>query len=134
MHEWALAEAIVNTVLRYKEENRLLKVNKVLVKLGSLQEIEKEVLISALEEFLKMKKLKVQFIIEEEEASFKCRICGEKWNFRGSPLNESERERVHFIPELIKIYCKCPSCGSSDFEVLKGRGVWIEWIKGESLP
>ncbi len=135
MHEWALAESVANTVLKYKEEKKLLKVNKVLVRIGKLQQIEKDVFESALDEICKMKKIEGEFVIEEENASFKCRICGREWDFEEGvkKLNEDESEYVHFIPDIIRVYSKCPKCGSPDFEVLKGRGVWIEYIEGERL-
>jgi len=135
VHEWALAESVANTVLRYKEEKKLLKVNKVLVKIGKLQQIEIEIFNSALDEVSKLKNITCKFVIEEENASFQCRICGCEWNFEESikGLDKDESEYVHFIPDIIRVYSKCPRCGSPDFEVLRGRGVWIEYIKGESL-
>jgi len=134
VHEWALAESVANTVLKYKEEKKLLKVNQVLVRIGKLQQIEIDIFNSALNEISKMKNITCEFVVEEENASFKCRICGREWNFQESikGLNEDESEYVHFIPDIIRVYSKCPECGSPDFEVLRGRGVWIEYIKGES--
>jgi hydrogenase nickel incorporation protein HypA/HybF len=134
LHEWALAESVVNTVLKYKKEKNLLKVNKVLVKIGKLQQIELDIFSSALEDISKMKDVEGKFVVEEENVSFKCRICGREWDFEEGVknLNEDESEYVHFIPDVIRVYSKCPECGSPDFEVLKGRGVWIDYIEGES--
>ena len=134
MHEWALAESVANTVLKYKEEKNLITVSKVLVKIGKLQQIERDIFESALNEIAKMKEIEGDFIIEEENASFKCRICGKEWDFGEGvkKLSEDESEYVHFIPDIIRVYSKCPICGSPDFEVLKGRGVWIEYIEGQS--
>lgn len=134
MHEWALAESVVNTVLRYKEEKNLTKVNKVLVKVGKLQQIELDIFNSALEDISKMKNIEGEFVVEEDNVSFKCRICGREWDFEAcvKDLGEDESEYVHFIPDVIRVYSKCPECGSPDFEVLKGRGVWIDYIEGET--
>jgi hydrogenase nickel incorporation protein HypA/HybF len=134
LHEWALAESVVNTVLKYKEEKNLVKVNKVLVKIGKLQQIELDVFNSALDDISKMKNIEGKFVVEEEDVSFKCRVCGSEWDFEKGvkELDEDEAEYVHFIPDIIRVYSKCPKCGSPDFEVLKGRGVWIEYIEGES--
>jgi hydrogenase nickel incorporation protein HypA/HybF len=134
LHEWALAESVVNTVLKYKEEKNLSKVNKVFIKVGKLQQIELDILSSALEDISKMKNIEGKFIVEEENVFFKCRICGRDWDFQEGVkgLNEGESEYVHFIPEVIRVYSKCPECGSPDFEVLKGRGVWIDYIEGET--
>ncbi len=134
MHEWALAESVANTVLKYKEEKNLLKVNKVLVKIGKLQQIELDIFDSALKNVSDVKNISCEFVIEEENVSFKCRICGREWDFEEGvkKLKEDESEYVHFIPDVIRVYSKCPKCGSPDFEVLKGRGVWIEYIEGQS--
>ncbi len=134
MHEWALAESVINTVLKYKKEKNLVKVNKVLVKIGKLQQIELDIFNSALEDISKMKNIEGKFVVEEDDVSFKCRICGGKWSFEAGAgnLNEDHSEYVHFVPDVIRVYSKCPRCGSRDFEVLKGRGVWIEYIEGES--
>jgi hydrogenase nickel incorporation protein HypA/HybF len=32
---------------------------------------------------------------------------------------------------MAHVYLKCAKCGSPDFEVIKGRGVWLSTIKGE---
>jgi len=134
LHEWALAESVANTVLKYKEEKNLLKVNKVLVKIGKLQQIELDIFDSALKNVSDVKNISCEFVIEEENVSFKCRICGREWDFEEGvkKLKEDESEYVHFIPDVIRVYSKCPKCGSPDFEVLKGRGVWIEYIEGQS--
>jgi hydrogenase nickel incorporation protein HypA/HybF len=134
LHEWALAESVVNTVLKYKEERNLTKVNKVLIKIGKLQQIELDIFKSALKDISKMKEIEGEFIVEEDNVSFQCRICGREWGFEEgvSRLKEHESEYVHFIPETIRVYSRCPECGSPDFEVLKGRGVWIDYIEGET--
>jgi hydrogenase nickel incorporation protein HypA/HybF len=45
-------------------------------------------------------------------------------------LDDEVSESIHFIPEVAHSYLKCPKCGSSDFEFMKGRGVWLASIKG----
>ncbi|MEM4169637.1 MAG: hydrogenase maturation nickel metallochaperone HypA, partial [Thermoproteota archaeon] len=56
--------------------------------------------------------------------------CGFKWFFQKEELDENMLEAIHFLPEVSHAYVKCPNCGSPDFEVTGGRGVWIESIKG----
>ena len=70
--------------------------------------------------------------IETEKAVLKCRVCGYQWNFSDSTkrLNEDKAELIHFIPEVAHVYLRCPKCKSPDFEITKGRGVWISSIKG----
>jgi hydrogenase nickel incorporation protein HypA/HybF len=134
LHEWALAESVVNTVSKYKKEKNLLKIDKILIKIGKLQQLEKDIFSSALDEISKLKDIKAEFIIEEEKASFVCRVCGFEWDFERSSkdLDKNESEYVHFVPDVIRVYSKCPECGSPDFEIKKGRGVWIEYIQGQS--
>jgi hypothetical protein len=43
MHEWALAEAVVATAKRAAHEQHLPKVTAITVKLGELQQIEREI-------------------------------------------------------------------------------------------
>ncbi|MCR6622962.1 MAG: hydrogenase/urease maturation nickel metallochaperone HypA, partial [archaeon YNP-LCB-024-027] len=71
-----------------------------------------------------------EFKIEIDEAEMMCRKCGYKWKFRSEGLSEDVKEAIHFIPEVAHTFMRCPKCGSPDFEVISGRGVWIESISG----
>ena len=68
---------------------------------------------------------------ETEEAIFRCRVWGKAWDFGETELSEDEYEAVHFAPEVAHAYIRCPSCKSPDFEVIQGRGVLIQTIKGK---
>ena len=46
------------------------------------------------------------------------------------PVDHDQLESIHFIPELAHAFMACPGCESPDFEVLEGRGVWIECVEG----
>ncbi len=135
MHEWALAEAVITTALKVSSEKGLEKVSRITVKIGKLQQVELDLFRFALKEIKKMKgpmleNTKVE--IEIEEAVLKCRACGKQWLFRESleKLKPNDAEAIHFIPEVAHVYIRCPECNSPDFEVLKGRGVWIASIEG----
>ena len=43
-------------------------------------------------------------------------------------MTEETREAIHFLPEAAHAFVRCPSCGSPDFAVSKGRGVSIKSI------
>ncbi len=130
MHEWALAEAIISSVSQIAEKEGLKEVREVKIKVGELQQVEVEILEFALSE-LKMGKFKnVKFSIETVEAELQCRVCGQKWFFSREKIDEESAEAIHFVPETVHAYIKCPKCGSPDFEVLRGRGVWLESIRG----
>jgi len=46
-------------------------------------------------------------------------------------MSEEESEAIRFAPEVAHVYIRCPSCKSPDFEVLQGREVSIDYIKGK---
>jgi hydrogenase nickel incorporation protein HypA/HybF len=130
MHEWALAEAVISTVSQISEKEGLKEVIEVEIKVGELQQIELNILEFALSQ-LKTSKLKnVKFHIKTIKAELTCRVCGHKWIFRKEKMNEEIAEAIHFVPEIAHTYVKCPKCGSPDFEILKGRGIWLESVRG----
>ncbi|MCK4582169.1 hydrogenase maturation nickel metallochaperone HypA, partial [Candidatus Bathyarchaeota archaeon] len=61
---------------------------------------------------------------------FKCRNCGNEWDFTSEGMTEDVSEAIHFVPEMAHVYIRCNECGSPDFEVAEGRGVWLATIKG----
>lgn len=120
VHEWALAESIIYYLM--DQGYRRIKVLK--IKLGLLQGIDKEILSFSLGELASMNNLEIgSVVIEEEEPLLKCNTCGYTWSIPASALSEEEREAVHFVPEAINAFTKCPRCGSRDFTVVKGRGI-----------
>jgi len=130
MHEWALAEAVISTVSEIAEKEGLKEVAEVVIRVGELQQIELDILEFALSQ-LKPSKLKnVKFHLKTVKAELKCRVCGCKWIFRKEKMNGEIAEAIHFIPEIAHTYVKCPKCGSPDFEILKGRGIWLESVRG----
>ncbi|MDH5187030.1 MAG: hydrogenase/urease maturation nickel metallochaperone HypA, partial [candidate division WOR-3 bacterium] len=50
MHEWSLAEAVVATAIRAAEKEGLKEIIEIKIKLGELQQIEKEIFEFALKE------------------------------------------------------------------------------------
>ena len=136
MHEWALAEGVVTTALKAAEEEGMKHITRIVVSIGELQQIETEIFRHALQEVMPMSELRlasVEFALQTAPALFRCRVCRCEFSFReaAADLSEEEHEAVHFIPELAHTYFRCPECGSTDFEVVKGRGVWIDRIEGE---
>ena len=130
MHEWALAEAVISTASQLAEKEGLKEITEVKIKVGELQQVELDIFEYALSQ-LKTEKFKhAKFTIETVQAELKCRVCGYQWRFRKEELEEEVQEAIHFIPEIAHTYIKCPKCGSPDFEIVKGRGVWLESIKG----
>ena len=130
MHEWALAEAVISTVSQIAEKEGLKEVAEVEIKVGELQQIELDVLEFALSQLKTLKLKNAKFNIQTVKAELKCRVCGYKWLFKKEKVNEETAEAIHFVPEIAHTYVKCPKCGSPDFEILQGRGIWLESIKG----
>jgi len=130
MHEWALAEAVISTVSQIAEKEGLKEVAEVEIKVGELQQIELDILEFALSQLKTLKLKNVKFHTKTVKAELKCRVCGHKWIFRKEKMNEEIAEAIHFVPEIAHTYIKCPKCGSPDFEILKGRGIWLESVRG----
>lgn len=130
MHEWALAEAIVSSITKVVEQEGLIEVKEVRIKVGELQQVDVDILEFALSELRTGTLKNARFVIETVKAELRCRVCGHLWTFSQSRLNEESKESVHFVPETVHAYIKCPKCGSPDFEILEGRGVLLESIKG----
>ncbi len=92
--------------------------------MGELQAIDMEVFKFAMEEILKQNKKKINYKIVVEESEFKCNSCGKDFSMSEvKKKSEEEKENIHFIPEMVKAFVKCPKCKSIDFEIIKGRGV-----------
>ena len=130
MHEWALAEGIISTAKKVAEEQELTEVTEVKIMIGELQQVEHDIIQFALEQLKTPEMEKTKFLLEAASAKFKCRKCSTEWNFKTENLTKEVSEAIHFVPEMAHVYIKCSNCGSPDFEVVKGRGVWIAYIKG----
>jgi hydrogenase nickel incorporation protein HypA/HybF len=138
MHEWALAEAVVSSVDRIRQEHENRRVLAVHVRVGELQRIEMEVFRQGLAIHLEERTYGPEvFHFESDPASFHCNRCGHEW-LLGSVenLGEDEMEAIHFLPEAANVYLRCPSCGSPDFALGAGRGVRIASVdlEGDAGP
>lgn len=132
MHEWALAEAVVNSAINMAQEKNLSHINLLSLKVGEVQQIDMEVFDYAIRELSKGTILEnSQIKYEIFPAKLVCNNCGNVWGYMESfqGLTDEEKEAIHFIPETIHVYIKCPKCKSADFEIKEGRGVFIEDIK-----
>jgi len=135
MHEWALAEGVVTTALQAADKEGMAQITRITVSIGELQQIEIEIFEHALREVMPVAEPRlasVEFALQTAPAVFRCRVCGREFGFAEAAGNLSEEasEAIHFVPELAHTYFRCPGCSSTDFEVAKGRGVWIDRIEG----
>jgi hydrogenase nickel incorporation protein HypA/HybF len=130
MHEWALAEAIINAASEIAEKEGLKEITEVRISVGELQQIERNILRFALTHLRTDKFGKTKFRIETEKAQLKCRACGTTWIFSRKKLDENASEAIHFVPEIAHTYISCPKCSSPDFEILEGRGILLQSVRG----
>ena len=105
--------------------------------MGELQQIDLDIFRFLLDNVLKSTNIlldKANIIVETDKSILRCKVCGHEWNFQETmkALNEDDVEAIHFIPEVAHTYMRCPECKSPDFDIIKGRGVWIDSIEGET--
>ena len=130
MHEWALAEAILASAKEIAEKEKLKEIKEVTIKVGELQQVEPDILRFALSQMKTEIFKNAKFRILKAKTTLKCRVCGTTWQFNLKKLDKNTAEAIHFVPEVAHTHVKCPKCGSPDFEIVSGRGVWLENIKG----
>lgn len=120
VHEWALAESIV----LYVKQHGYSSIKRLRVRIGVLQSIDKEILEYALRELTREHGIRLeQLELLDEYPLLKCNMCGFEWSLNPSDMSDDVREAVHFVPEAIYAYYKCPGCGSLDYTIVKGRGI-----------
>ena len=130
MHEWALAEAVIAAASQIAKKEELKEVTEVTIKVGELQQVELNIFRFALLQLKPASFKDAKFRITRAKATLKCRACGHTWPFKRQKLDKSTAEAIHFVPEVAHAYIKCPKCGSPDFEITEGRGIWLKNIKG----
>ncbi len=131
MHEWALAEAVLTSARQIAEQEHLTSVSEVTVRVGELQDVDRSILRFALKQLSESGFFnRTKFRILKAKSQLKCRVCNTTWHYNNKKLDKSFAEAIHFIPEVAHTYIKCPKCNSPDFEIVSGRGVWLEDIKG----
>ena len=130
MHEWALAEAVITAAQQIAEKEKLREIREINIKIGELQQVEQDIFRFALSQLKPATFKNTTFQISRAKTTLKCRVCENTWLFSKSKLDENTAEAIHFVPEVVHSYIKCPKCGSPDFEIFEGRGVWLENVKG----
>ncbi len=130
MHEWALAEAVLASAKEIAEKENLKEVLEVTIRVGELQQVERPILRFALSEMKTPLFKNAKFRILKAKSTLRCRVCGNTWMFDIKKMDKETAEAIHFVPEVAHSYIKCPKCGSPDFEIASGRGVWLESVKG----
>ena len=137
MHELALADSVIKAALHAADDAGLQRIERIVVKVGELQQIEKDLFEFSLTSVIPAHDPRLsttQFDVAEEPVRFECRACGSTYGRNEVDLDGAgdESEAVHFIPELSHAFARCPSCGSPDFDITQGRGITLERIEGSA--
>lgn len=110
MHEFTLATALVDQLLRIAAEHHATGVTSVEVRCGVLQQVEPESLRFAFEALVRETVAHgAELRIVPEPVAARCRACG--------------REFAPGIDDYA-----CPSCGRADAEVTAGRDVVLQSV------
>ena len=133
MHEWALAEAVVTSATETARQQKLTVVDEIVLNIGELQAIDNEMFASLVQNQLstaaaELRDAKVRTV--RGTAAFECQACKKEFSEQDAKVGEEEREAIHFVPEMAHVYMRCPACGSPDFSIVRGRGVFIQEITG----
>ena len=137
MHELALADSVVKAALRAADDAGMDRITRIVVKVGELQQIERDLFEFSLTEVLPSQDSRltgVVFDIAGELVRFRCRVCETEYGRDdiGIDGESDQSEAIHFIPELSHAFARCPACGSPDFDIKAGRGITLERIEGSS--
>ena len=131
MHEWALADAVIESIAAALAGKNPACLRSVTVLIGELQAIDREIFDFALATMLKEKPFSAATCqVQTEPAAFLCGACGKRWTLGEAPnLADETREAIHFLPEAAHAFVRCPGCGSPDYRIAQGRGVSIKSIE-----
>jgi hydrogenase nickel incorporation protein HypA/HybF len=131
VHELTLVQGIIDAVSDQGKERRR-KVIGVEITLGELAQFDPRTVRVLLKELRKGTPLEgARVTLKTEKALIRCASCQSVWNFKevAPSLTEESKEVVHFFPELVSSYFRCPRCSKGFFEILQGRSVSISRVK-----
>ncbi|MBI5684878.1 MAG: hydrogenase nickel incorporation protein HypA [Verrucomicrobia bacterium] len=134
MHEWALAEAVIASAAETARQQKMSVVEEIVLNIGELQSIDAEMFASLVKNQLTQAEPLLQDAevrVVRGEAAFECQACKKEFSEQDAKVSEEEREAIHFVPEMAHVYMRCPACGSPDFSIVRGRGVFIQEITGQ---
>ena len=127
LHELSLVEGIIDSI-RETAQQRGGRVRSFRINVGELAQFDLRLIRELLKELSKGTPLEeAKAEVKSERSKVKCLSCGSVWRFDDllHPMSEDEKEVVHFLPELMSSYSRCPSCSKSYFEIEEGRSVRI---------
>jgi Zn finger protein HypA/HybF involved in hydrogenase expression len=131
LHELSLVEGIIEAV-QETARDRGGRVKSFKVRVGELAQFDIRRIRELLVELKKGTQLEqARAVVVRERSRVRCLSCNSEWNFDDlvGPLQRNEKEMVHFLPELLSSYSKCPSCSKSYLEIEEGRSVRLAEVE-----
>ncbi|MFT7004593.1 MAG: hydrogenase nickel incorporation protein HypA/HybF [Sulfurimonas sp.] len=113
MHEYSIVQSLLDSCDENAKANNATKVMKVVIKIGVMSGVEADLLRTAFDTF-KEKTIceDAEFIINVQEIVVKC--------------NECQKEAT-----LTKLEYTCPSCDSSDLQIIDGEDMYLMQLELE---
>ncbi|MHA2250439.1 MAG: hydrogenase maturation nickel metallochaperone HypA/HybF [Candidatus Kariarchaeaceae archaeon] len=120
MHEFSLAQSLLQTAVEVATQNQALKITRINLKFGTFALVMEDQLrfcMDILKEENELTK-EMEVIIKWEEGIIQCVECG----YNG--ITDSSKENDYGMISSLK----CPECQSYDTRVVKGMETYIEDI------
>lgn len=122
MHETAIAQAMVETVLREAAQAGAVRVEAVEVEIGDLTFLGTDQLRFWVESQVQgTVAAQATWTFHRIPGALRCPTCGHQ-----GPIETQETEDHFTLP----VYA-CPRCGAADVEITQGRDAWIKAIHVE---
>lgn len=120
MHEFSIAQQIVDVVFRTAQENEAQLIERVVVVIGELTLLSEEQVRFWLQEFFSHKPISREACVEiiVQPALIRCSHCG----FEGAP--PCPGPEAHFLLPILA----CPRCGQSGVTIKEGRECLVKKI------
>ncbi|QKJ22806.1 hydrogenase/urease nickel incorporation protein HypA [Poseidonibacter lekithochrous] len=113
MHEYSIVQSLLESCEQHARENDAKEVTKVVVKIGVLSGVEPDLLQTAFDTFKEQTVChNAEFILNIQKITIKCVSCN----------NESVLEKHEF---------QCPSCQSTNIEVIDGEDMYLMSLEME---
>lgn len=114
VHEFGIAERLMDVVRRKADERSLREVKRVRVILGRLAEVTADSLRLAFTTLAPRDPMfsRAELDIEEREAAVKCKACGAE-------------------TAVAEPVVACPRCGGGPLELVRGRELYVDYFEGE---
>ena len=114
MHEFSIMQGVFKLLEDIAAQNKLIKIDKVVLKIGKLRQVFPDFLRFAFETISQNTIAEnAELIIEEIPIMMHCKSCNKKFKV----------EHNTYI---------CPKCGATKLEILTGKEVLIASVEGET--